>query len=280
MQLPNWASAKAPTKTAWVVVTVLLAASIPVVLSLSRGWSSSQASAFATWATFYVLLGTGLVVVLQLREAARLRREQTRPWVIVHFEFQSILAELVVRNIGPTVARNVRVRFRKKPQSALGDLSWLDESALFSGAMPVLPPDHEVRTTFDRVPDRLEQGLPLAYDLDVSYNDAQGRTLGTETYHLDLRPYIGTRTPRRGLADLADSVEEIRKLLKGWTNMGDVIVHVKDRDSYERRRDRPARVTIAVKKLSEGGLLGLLRHLWASIRRQYGLHTRGRVPRS
>lgn len=226
-----------------------------------------------------VLLATAVVVVLQLREATRLRRERTRPWVIVHFEFQSILAELVVRNIGPTVARNVRVRFEETPQSAIADLSWLEESALFSGAMPVLPPGHEVRTTFDRVPDRLEKDLPLAYDVEVSYDNSQGRALGPETYPLDLRPYIGTRTPRRGLAELADSAEGVRKLIEGWTTMGDLVVHVSNRDRYERRRDRPALVTAALRSLQEGGVRALVRHLYASLRRRFGLHAQGSVPR-
>lgn len=92
-------------------------------------------AAAAAWATFVVLL-------LTLAYVARQVRDQFRPWVTVSFHFRSIIAFIVVRNLGNTPARDLRIRF---------DFGLLDGARLPDKGM------HDLVEAVKVISDRLEQ---------------------------------------------------------------------------------------------------------------------------
>lgn len=55
------------------------------------GWTPEQYVAAGTWATFLVLLVTALYAVKQVRAAEKLRRDQTRPYVVPSIDVEQQL---------------------------------------------------------------------------------------------------------------------------------------------------------------------------------------------
>ncbi len=157
-------------------------------------------AAAAAWATFVVLL-------LTLAYVARQVRDQFRPWVTVSFHFRSIIAFIVVRNLGNTPARNLRIRFEPELVSAqygaVGDVAMLTEET------PVLVPGEERLILLDRVPDRLESDLPRRHTAYVEYSDHRGRKLPTEQFVIDFGLLDGARLPDKGMHDLVEAVKVI-----------------------------------------------------------------------
>ena len=67
-------------------------------------------SALGTWVTVVIYGALLIYAIRQVGEATRLRRAQTRPFVVVDLE-PGWLIFLTVENIGSTVARNVTFNF-------------------------------------------------------------------------------------------------------------------------------------------------------------------------
>ena len=79
----------------------------------AAGWS-----ALGTWVTAAIYVALLAYAVRQVGEATRLRRAQTRPFVVVDLE-PGYLIYLTVENIGTTVARNVTFSFEPALASTL-----------------------------------------------------------------------------------------------------------------------------------------------------------------
>lgn len=152
----------------------------------------------------------------QVMEAREDRRQRHRPFVVLDFEpTATIFAELVVRNIGTTPAREVVARLNEPPEVALEGGPWpaLD-AALFSDGIPLMPPGRDVRMLFDRVPDRVKRDLAMSWTATVTYRDDRGNNY-TETYPLDLNAWIGySSIHRKGLHETAEELEKIRNALE------------------------------------------------------------------
>jgi|SRR5215216_6410133 len=153
-------------------------------------WSSSD------WAglTFLAVTGALLVAWRQVKEAQRLRKEQARPFVVIDFHPWSTIIELLITNTGSTLARNVRFQFTPPLVSTHDDATErgrISDLNLFKNGIPSLAPRKEIRTFFDEFPARLDRGLPMSYDVGVSYEDPSGERY-SETTSLDLAMYIGT----------------------------------------------------------------------------------------
>jgi hypothetical protein len=188
-----------------------MVASFPIWLS-PWSWTS------ADWAglTFAVLALTALVALRQVKEAQRLREEQARPFVIIDFDVWSTIIELVIKNIGSTLANDIKFEVDPPFITTDDDLQGrgsLTELNLFKNGIPSLPPEKEITTYFDQFPARLEAGLPLTYDVCVSYSSPSGKTY-SERSVLDLAMYVGTGgVTRHDLHDVHNQLEKIAKTL-------------------------------------------------------------------
>lgn len=233
--------------------------------------SAAESAAAAAWATFAVLVVTALFAWRQVREAARLRREQTRPFVIIHYEFRSVLIQLAIRNVGKTVARNVRISFDRPLQSKqFGDEKFAS-MAVFTDGIPNLAPGQEIRIHFDHFPNRVQAGLPMRYVASVTYDDHQGRRLPSDEFVLDLSPYIQAARSPKGLHELVESVEEVRKELAKWTDGSrGLLVNAVNRTRTRRRDERPYRVGETLRVRRTNGWAAAARHLLDDWRRREG----------
>lgn len=233
--------------------------------------SAAESAAAAAWATFVVLVLTAVFARRQVREAARLRREQTRPFVVVQYEFRNVLIQIAIRNLGKTVARNVKIDFDRALQSKqFGDEKFA-EMALFREGIPNLAPGQEIRVHFDHFPNRVEAGLPMRYVASVKYDDHEGLPLSPEKFVLDLSPYVQSARVPKGLHELVEAVELLRGELTKWTDGSHgLLVSAVDRKRARRTEERPYRLGRVRRVRREKGWVSALQHLLDDWRQRRG----------
>jgi hypothetical protein len=234
----------------------------------TTGTNWTAVAAWAAWATVAVYVVLGLFAWRQVREARALREEQARPFVIVDFE-AGWLVYLTVENLGRTMARNVSIKFDKPLTSSLQGRRELDESPLFREPIPTLPPGKKIRVLFDQFPARLEAGLPLTYDVDVSYKGPTGKKPLKDTYRLDLGIYVGSTLPPKGIPELVTEVEKLREQIGHWrgSNLDGLLV----RNIDQRQRDKIDRRRMHVRVLRQRGPKALAQRLLTQALRRFGL---------
>jgi hypothetical protein len=200
-------------------------------------WTPSDWSALSAVITALVAVAAAAFAFMQVRHARLLREEQAQPFVVVDFESSPIwhnAIELVIRNIGKTVATDVRVEFDPPLQSTHAPKGYeLSKSALVTRGIPAMPPGKQISALFDFSHDRKDADLPMSYTAIVRFADARGRRQEALTYVLDLNFVYGlTQFTELGIHDAAKALSEMRDLMASWTahNNG-VRVHTVDEDA-------------------------------------------------
>jgi len=182
----------------------------------------------ADWAglQFAVLLTAAVVAYFQVREARRLRQERSRPFVVIEVDVRSGIAQFRIRNIGATLARDVRFEFDPPLKSTRDDdpnLPVLAELNLFTKGIPSLPPGMEEYILFDQLPARNATDLPDDYDVTVKYTDPLG-TKFEETMTVGISHR--REAVRLTLHDVHDVHRELKIIadhVKKWTVVGHAI---------------------------------------------------------
>jgi hypothetical protein len=191
---------------------------------------SATWSAVGTWVTAAIYVAILAYAVVQVGEAKKLRRAQTRPFIVVDLE-PGYLIFLTVENIGSTVARDVTFSFSPPLVSTLSKPWQFEESVLLSEGIESVPPRRRHRIIFDSAIERLnEEGLPKQHVATVMYADEDGIKY-KDRYTLDLGAMAHTSPDEKGLPEMVTEVSNIRKELKKWTdgNRG-ILVHTRDKD--------------------------------------------------
>lgn len=185
------------------------------------GYSPEQYAAAAAWVgavaavvSVVVLIGTGYFILGQLREAQRLREDQSRPYVVVRWDIDGQVIYLVIENLGQSTATDVHITFEDRLVSkAFQEIDFAELAALKNG-IPTLVPRQQLRFHFDMSVTRLDAELPLTYAGEVAYLGAQRRRYGPERFVLDLSAYRGTALSPKGLPELVSAVQAILKQLQ------------------------------------------------------------------
>jgi PHD/YefM family antitoxin component YafN of YafNO toxin-antitoxin module len=207
-----------------------------------EGWKAAEWAAFGQVGTFVVALLAAGFAVVQIRQARGLREDVARPDVVVYFELNrasSMHLDLVVRNLGQTVAHDVTFEFKPKLRAAMANpYGYTAEDAHFlRDGIPALPPGMEYRMLFDSGPERFERNdLPKAYEATVKFKDRRRKPI-EETYILDLHSFYGySQTTVKGPHEIAKAVEKLATQAERWTthNNGLRVYGIDDAD-YQRR---------------------------------------------
>lgn len=218
-------------------------------------------AALTAWTSVVSLLLLALAVYFagrQVRVAVRAQREQSRPYVVIDLEPSSVsrvIVDFVVMNIGATPAREVQFEFEPEPKTTIDrDEYRFIETSLVADGIRMLPPRRRLTALFDQVPDRDRAGLPMQYTVKVTYSD--GHTSYVERYVLDLNPLLGAMyVEERGLHQIGQSLDDIRRELRKWTNgIHGIDVFVTDRnrhDAAERARLEERKERVAQLEVSE-----------------------------
>ncbi|MFF4894618.1 COG1361 family protein [Micromonospora chersina] len=202
-------------------------------------WGGSEWQAVASFIAVFV---AGPIALWQVLEARRVRLEQSRPYVIVDFEFRGIAIYLTIRNIGMTMARDVRIKFDSPLVSTFAN-SAVGESRVFREPIPMVAPGRTISFLFDSFPDRYakREEFPMEYAVTIEYEDAEGKPYTDPPYPLDLGTYDQSAVSPKGLPELVREVEKIRKEMAKWrVGTRGLLVHSVDHEKETRRSHRPA----------------------------------------
>lgn len=201
------------------------------------GWGPAEWEAAGTLATAGLALLALIFAGLQVREANKTRKAQAQPFVVVSLEpsrTSSFIIELVIENIGSTLARDVKFSFDPPLKSALYDDA-LEGSFLLREGIPTMPPGMRLARIFDSAIERREAGdLPWRFEVTVQFSDYRGKRDDPLQYVLDLEPFrSGTFTEQKSIHHAAKALDEIQKSLKGWTRGSRLQIAVRDADYHD-----------------------------------------------
>lgn len=182
--------------------------------------SAERLVAAAAVGQFVVLVVAALVAGFQVREARRLREDQARPFVVVDLEpGPRPLLNLVVANLGKTMARNVRIKVDPPLVSAVYDSfsSPIGALKLFTEPIPSWAPGRRIVFLFDSFIARAERDLPDSYRVRLTYEGEGGREF-TDEQRLDLDLYRSMRmAERETVHDVSKTLKSIERHLGGWS---------------------------------------------------------------
>jgi hypothetical protein len=180
--------------------------------------ASSAEQAIAVWEQVKV-------AYRQLEQADVARRESLEPYVVVNIEpsansHQMLL--LTIENIGPSVARDVRIlpdpplrrSYEKEGGPATPIMSW----HIFTNGIAMLPPRRRIELPFDIIRERLPKGdLPDRYRFTVEATGPFG-PVQTMIYDVDLSVYkheyvddLTTHHVAKALREIEDTLSWFRK---------------------------------------------------------------------
>ncbi|MCK9247129.1 MAG: hypothetical protein M0P11_09290 [Anaerolineaceae bacterium] len=148
------------------------------------------------------------------------------PYIVVYFDAltDSPIFDLVIKNTGKSVAYGVTVHFDPPLQTSLKNYA-IEDLAMIHKPIPVIPPGYELRTSIDRLENRLSSDeLPRQYRVTVSYTGGIKDTLRKFDYLLDINVFHGIlETHISSLTDLTHAVEDIPLELNRISDKSDQI---------------------------------------------------------
>jgi hypothetical protein len=172
-----------------------------------------------------VALVAAFVAWRQVREARRLREEQAQPFVVVDIEPNPNdlqVLELVVANIGNTLARDVKISFDPPLSRAFRSENDPNEWAIFKDGIPSFPPHKSYRFWLDIGHERKTAGIhDVKYNVTVAMNGPRGQRLDSLSYVVDLSPYYGPNFMGvKTLHHAAKALEALAKDFHEWRDRG------------------------------------------------------------
>lgn len=199
---------------------------IPELSAWGEQWAPVAALVEAGAASITMLIAA-LAAIYAARQVkiARLDREDRgRPFVTVFFRAShGVVCNIVIKNEGLTVARDVRFSFNPEWTSARPERNRIRESKVWREGISTLVPGQEIAMLADIVHERAKSDLPRTYEVVVSYASASHGRWGkpkpiTDTYILDLDVFFGYSTATVwSLHDVAEALRRIDAKMSGWT---------------------------------------------------------------
>ena len=166
-----------------------------------------------------------------LEEMKITRDQESAPYVVAYFDMpvKNWLIYLIVKNIGKTVAKNVKLEFEPKLKNSRGED--INNIPLIKEGIGSIPPGYEIKTFFDTTINYLNNDeYPLNYVAKISYkSDIQDKIRNSEQT-LDLSVYKGLSfIDEKGMHEL---VKEIEKLERNNEKISKYLEKISDRLSH------------------------------------------------
>lgn len=204
------------------------------IASLPGLLSAEEWQAVGAMGTLAVAIAAAIFAGVQVLEAGRLRREQSRPYVVVYVHrVAPTILDLVVKNFGTTAARDIVLHW-DRPVTLRWDKA-AEPIELFD-RLPLLVPGQEWRTVWDLHGHRIEDEEE-PYVARLSSRDARGKKLPEERFDLDTRHFaFEMMWERDGLHEIAGSLEKIQRATSSWTDgIRGLSVYARDGDAKDKR---------------------------------------------
>jgi hypothetical protein len=169
----------------------------------------------------------------QLREAQKLRKAQTRPFVVIEFRVESSsIIYLRVSNIGSTMARDIQFSIDPPLQTTRGERWNVMELGIFKSGIKTLPPGRVIEFLFDTWIGRDE--MNDRYVAKLSYSGDDG-TKYPDEMDLDLGVYRNMHfIHRQDLNDIAKHLEKIAGTLDDFKAWGGGLLALSPEDVAKR----------------------------------------------
>jgi hypothetical protein len=210
------------------------------VIGFAIAQHASAASAQPTWTDKAVLAVLAAQLVLLFFGgfvAWRQLRAQFRPFVIVDLDIQPPFIQLVISNLGSSLARDVRFEFTPPLESSLAAARGktpIGDVSLFRDGIPSFAPGKRLVVLFDNGRTRTDAALPDRFDVTLSYRGDPLRGRFIDNFTLDLGMYREWGAIRR--KDVHDVAKEIEKLRGAVDGVASVMVELR-REEIARESD-------------------------------------------
>ena len=180
--------------------------------------TASWVAAASTLLTLAVAVVAAFYAKSQVDHARNERRDRDRPFVTVSIQpSHSIVANIVIKNEGATLAKDVRLSFDPAWESSDPKRTKIRDSKIFREGIPNLVPGQEIRIFADMFPDRYKTDLPTSYRVEVGC-EGPGRARYDETYTLDFDVFHGYSTATLySIHDVAYALQKMNQRMGGWT---------------------------------------------------------------
>ncbi|MGP3633873.1 hypothetical protein ACTU45_10980 [Streptomyces sp. 24-1644] len=178
----------------------------------------------------------------QLALAERVHREANEPYVIVDIQPRdpwSFIFVVLIENVGPTVARNVRITATPELESSLGATETSELRQALERAIPFMPPGRRLAYFFD-TNNRWRSGLPMVFEFAVESTGPYG-PMETTRYLVDLNVLGAHILSERPTKKVEDEVQQVRTLLKTFGDNYEAANLLAIREAAALRRDERAR---------------------------------------
>jgi len=184
-----------------VLAIVQIATLIALIIYVAKTWEMASASK-----------KSAEVSEETLKEMRESRDQEIAPYVVVYFDipYGKSWIYLVVRNIGKSVANDVKMEFQPPLRNSDGDQ--INNMPLIRGGVGSIPPGYELKTLFDTTVSYFNSGLPLTYKVKVFYSGGLRSDIRVIEQTIDLSAFKGRMyITEKGMDDVAKGVGELAK---------------------------------------------------------------------
>lgn len=165
---------------------------------------------------------------LQTIEEMQAGRDQdSAPYMIAYFEFTDPVISFVAKNIGKSIASNIR--WSVDPPFVVPPQAYdLNNMSFFKEGIAALAPGQELRTTYSPIRSYLDDPPknPRKYTVTIKFKGGISPEERTNTMFLDIAAIEGTGYhDEKGLEDLVKEVERLRETLEVSNKIGTEVVN-------------------------------------------------------
>lgn len=202
----------------YALAVIQLAALLGLILYVYKTWqiaSANKRSAELSQKSIELSLSSIELSKQALEEMKASRLQEIAPYVIVYIDMpygNDWVMFLVVKNIGKTVAKDIKFKFEPALMTGFGDKIKEFDIYLLREGISSLAPMQEIRTPLDVHSNYLKDKLPTIYKVQVNYSGVlQPNEIVTEQV-IDLSMFNDlTVLQKKGESNVIEALEEIAR---------------------------------------------------------------------
>ncbi|GHO98357.1 hypothetical protein KSF_084050 [Reticulibacter mediterranei] len=195
--------------------------------------------------------------LLEMRNA---REEENAPFVIVYtkFDHENMMLNVVVENIGKTVAKDIKLGFDPPLQIRIFRKDDLEDNILLTNGIHSLVPNNKILIPFAIAINYFNDNPPMVYAVKVGYSGNDTLPRQEIRYDLDLNHYRYQLEEREPVAKIAAAMESLssnffqyteyfKGLLYDANDISNMLSRNLARTSYAIQRQGKVDVTVGLK---------------------------------
>lgn len=150
-----------------------------------------------------------------LIEIKETREQENAPYIIVYCEVPipyDTMIYLIVKNIGKSIAEDVKIKFIPELSSSVkytNDFN-INDTTFIKDGIKSMPPEYVIKTVLGNSVEYFENGLPLKYEVEISYVNSITKNEIKTSQIIDLFAIKQLKYTKK--FDLNDLVIEVKKL--------------------------------------------------------------------